>query len=168
MKRVCIEEGCSREPNRKSGHCETHYRKSLPGAPCSIEGCTGKRKARGWCNVHYGLWVRNGHPLTRQRVWKVKGDTKDNGFGYILEFDPDNPASNGDGWIMQHRRVMSEHLGRPLERFENVHHKNGKRDDNRIENLELWVVRQPAGQRVKDLLEYADWIYEQYGGSDAK
>jgi hypothetical protein len=65
--------------------------------------------------------------------------------------------------ITQHRFVMEQHLGRALWPDENVHHINGDRQDNRIENLELWSKVQPAGQRVVDKVAYAREILARYG-----
>lgn len=56
---------------------------------------------------------------------------------------------NGE-WVLHHRYVMEQKIGRPLEPYENVHHINGRRDDNRPDNLELWKRRQPHGVRSAD------------------
>lgn len=65
--------------------------------------------------------------------------------------------------IREHSWIMSQYLGRPLYKHENIHHKNGIRDDNRIENLELWSKSQPPGQRVEDKLKWCVEFAAQYG-----
>lgn len=67
----------------------------------------------------------------------------------------------------EHRVVMEQMIGRPLFPEETVHHKNGVRNDNRPENLELWASRHPPGQRVEDLVAFAYEILDLYEGRGA-
>jgi len=75
-----------------------------------------------------------------------KGGRIKDKLGYIQIWKPEHPNAKLAGYIHEHRLVMSESLGRPLESYEYVHHKNGIKDDNRLKNLELMTKKVHLGK----------------------
>jgi len=79
--------------------------------------------------------------------WKG-GRYKDKASGYVMVYNPEHPNANKKGYVPEHRLVMEQLLNRELKINELVHHKNKKKDDNRLENLELFVLGEPEGRGV--------------------
>ncbi len=153
--RVCSE--CGREWEPSSGHlrcpacrskttCECGRVRQVKSATCA-ECRTVKERANG--------------------NWK--GGRTRHHKGYVMVRAPGHPKA-GRGrtpYVFEHVLVAEELLGRYLIPGESVHHRNGVRDDNRPENLELWTRPQPAGIRVSDAIEWALAILGRYQGGDA-
>lgn len=83
--------------------------------------------------------------------------------GYVRVYDPAHPNATGCGRVLEHVKVMSAYLGRPLRKGETVHHKDGDRANNSIENLELWQHNHGKGQRVVDKVKAYTEFLESYG-----
>lgn len=81
--------------------------------------------------------------------------------GYINKQGYRMISVNGKG-VLEHRAIMAEHLGRDLYPEETVHHLNGIRDDNRIENLQLFSSRHPKGHTVEEMILFCIEYLEEY------
>jgi HNH endonuclease len=176
----CRVGSCDR-PAGGHGLCVSHRRRELRGKPlewpplkrrrvadgvCRSPKCERPVRARGLCATHHTRWLKDqdiSPPIRGCERW-YEGSRRTTSRGYVEVYSPEHAnASEARGTVLEHRLVMAEALGRPLTANENVHHLNGVRDDNRLENLELWSTMQPTGQRVSDKLNWARHLLTKYG-----
>jgi HNH endonuclease len=115
------------------------------------------KKRRDLVRLRRGLSL-DSPSLTPQngKRWKMK-----DGYKQLLLKDHPNAAKNG--YVMEHIAIMTQYIGRSLRKGETVHHKNGIRNDNRLENLELWSHSHPYGQRVEDKIQWCKEFLDLYG-----
>jgi hypothetical protein len=160
----CTVDGCDQQ-SYSGGLCEMHrWRVRAHGdpgpaapvkphrlkerVPCAVEGCDRPNNhGSPYCHLHRERLRRTGEVGPAQPL-RVRGRVKPRSDGYRRLTLPDGRR------VLEHVHVMEQHLGRRLVPGENVHHKHGMRSENKIEDLELWFVMQPSGQRVTDLMEY--------------
>lgn len=182
--RVCSVAGCDR-PVDGRGFCHGHLQRVLrtgdvqadlpfrrprqpeecvvEGPACVEEGCDHPAVARERCANCYKAGLKAGTVTLDPDVRVVTGTGHlSHGYWKVRVPPEDEWLFPDSRHVLEHRLVMARALGRPLEPDESVHHRNGRRTDNRIDNLELWTRWQASGQRVEDKVAWAESVLARY------
>lgn len=160
-RRPCSVDGCENDAiaGLRSGLCAMHRWRVRYESPrgldpkkcrrgvCAVEGCARLANVRGYCSMHDQRIRKYREPGPVGPKTRAKGTGCLTPSGYLRITVDGKP-------IPEHRHVMESRIGRPIESWETVHHKNGVRSDNRAENLELWIRGHPGGQRVEDMAAF--------------
>lgn len=173
----CSIAGCDHDAV-SNGWCHGHYqrwyrtgevRAHVPlgtrrqPATCVVDACGRTAHSLGLCRSHYRRLLKHGDPRPDTPVRVVTGaGWMSHGYWYVPVPQKLRHLTNGDDSTGEHRLVMAQHLGRALYPGEVVHHRNGIRTDNRIENLELWSTAQCKGQRVEEKVDFAVEVLRRY------
>jgi len=107
------------------------------------------------CGCYNKELVRERMSGKNNRLWKGGVGVK-NGNGYL---EIKHGVNRGK---LEHRIIYEQYYNIKLKPHQNIHHINGIKTDNRIENLELWDTSQPSGQRIEDKIIFYKKLYEQY------
>jgi hypothetical protein len=135
--RACFGQDYSRrfrkQPDRECQTCGAMFRPRHFAAKYCSQGCAKDRFVGRQGEKHW--------------AWKGGRHVDSHGYVHVLLKDnhPYEQMRHNNRYILEHRLVMAEHLGRPLERHETIHHINGDRADNRLKNLQLRQGRHGKG-----------------------
>lgn len=174
-KSACTALDCDKD-SEAWGYCHGHYQRLLrngivgndplreSGRLCAEEDCERPYHANGRCQTHYTRFLTRGDtdPDRPIRIVGGQGTVDRHGYRNVPVPRRQRYLVGGHSWVGEHRFVMALHLGRPLLADEVVHHRNGVRTDNRIENLELWLTSHPKGQRVEDVVAFSIEMLARY------
>jgi hypothetical protein len=130
---------------------------------CEVASCDRAAYVRQLCRTHANRKRKYGDVQADKPIREVSGTGYiSHGYRYVPVPAELRCLTAGNTPYAEHRLVMAKALGRALWPDESVHHVNGDRLDNRLENLELWTRWQPAGQRVFDRVKHALELIERY------
>lgn len=123
---------------------------------CAEEGCVKPVLARAMCSMHYARWRKANPGLTRPM--RYGAGTIETLNGYLRTWEPTHPLAKSDGYVLAHRKAWFDANG-PIPDGFHVHHRNGVKTDNRIENLEL----KSAAQHRREHISAEGFVTNQYG-----
>jgi HNH endonuclease len=117
---------------------------------CLIPDCDGDYRSKGYCKKHYSRFMRYGDPNILKH--------QPNGSPHIKRY---RKKRIGEKTVSLHRWVVEQHIKRKLLPTEIIHHKNGNKLDNRIENLQIMKDQKEHEEAVhKKLMDYERAIEE--------